>query len=1043
MAKNNRDYIDRMKLLVSGKFESYRQVNTAVTREFFEAPGLRDEIRANMKMLAGMGIPVPGEDKFDDLFTIALRESRLAHTQGMTPSVSLSSKDARKRSWLTPQRIAALKWDDDELITYRARYLGFLKKMGRSRSYIKETKRSSLEILKKMGDPLSQEPFFVRGLVVGSVQSGKTANFNAVINSAIDAGYDLIIVLSGIMEDLRSQTQKRIEKEVEGKYKAGSFIGVGEISSFGSLGAYPDVKQIVVPTSPDTDFSKSIKEADFSLNNKNILICKKNTSVLKNLLLWLHSYLNKNKDKINIPFLIVDDEADNASLNNLGEKGIEYASVINGHIRALLALFNRKTYLGYTATPFGNVLQDRNEAPALKWRIDEKAGGEILTTYFDLEKSLFPDDFIELLFPPPNYVGPKHFFRTRLDEVVKIDPLIAPPVRDYRPSFPERVWKDDARSGQPGTPAFEHTRETRAAAKSDRFPVVLPESLKDAVMCFFVSVAIRISRKPDMIDSAVFQPHNTMLIHISRFTEWQTRTKNLIQDFVDELTRDLDSDLPSDKNSVYGVFERIWYKYYAYVIENISSYLPQGYDDPFLIPKTFEDIKPLLMTAISGVEVKAINSETKDSLEYPDHTEKKYIAVGGNRLSRGFTLEGLTINYFIRNTNFADTLLQMGRWFGYRPGYLDCCKLFSTADSLEKFDQTTYTMEDLEQKFIDMNRDPENTPSKYALLVLKHPGTLRITRPSILKNAKEVNWSFSDQLEQTTWFSLDPVRIKTAWDAFRTHTVKRNNRFTFEKNGYMLISDATTEDVISFLNLPNTFLDDNRKPGENYFADLIAFIRLANQNDKLIDWTIGVKLAGASDTTLDKEETGFVKDIQLTQRSGPDPEKSGRWLNYIRDEHIFRAGGNSANIVTGSNDMAVALTDEEEVKAKKDWRDELYIQLKAENPSWTEDELQKEIRRKNIPEKAFRQKMNHRQGVLMIYLIDTAEVFRHRGRDIEELAAVREHVGTDIPLIGYAMGIPPLGVDIGGTYLQSRHHPEPEPPAPDDDNYDDYKTILE
>ncbi|RZK15192.1 MAG: hypothetical protein EOO43_15400, partial [Flavobacterium sp.] len=109
-------------------------------------------------------------------------------------------------------------------------------------------------------------------------------------------------------------------------------------------------------------------------------------------------------------------------------------------------------------------------------------------------------------------------------------------------------------------------------------------------------------------------------------------------------------------------------------------------------------------------------------------------------------LEGLTINYFIRNTNFADTLLQMGRWFGYRPGYIDCCKLFSTADSLEKFDQTTYTMEDLEQKFIDMNRDPENTPAKYALLVLKHPGTLKITRPSILKNTKEVNWSLADFL---------------------------------------------------------------------------------------------------------------------------------------------------------------------------------------------------------------------------------------------------------------------------------------------------------
>lgn len=478
------------------------------------------------------------------------------------------------------------------------------------------------------------------------------------------------------------------------------------------------------------------------------------------------------------------------------------------------------------------------------------------------------------------------------------------------------------------------------------------------------------------------------------------------------------------------------------MIENINSYLPQGYDDPFLVPKTFEDIKPLLMTAISAVEVKAINSETRDSLDYPDHSEKKYIAIGGNRLSRGFTLEGLTINYFIRNTNFADTLLQMGRWFGYRPGYIDCCKLFSTADSLEKFDQTTYTMEDLEQKFIDMNRDPENTPAKYALLVLKHPGTLKITRPSILKNTKEVNWSFSDQLEQTTWFSLDSTRIDTAWKAFKTHTIERNNRFTFEKRGYMLIPDATTEDLISFLKLPNTFLDDNRKQGENYFADLIAFIRLANKNNKLNNWTIGIKLTGASET-LTKETTGFLRDIQLTQRSGPDPDKSRRWLNYIKDEKIFRAGGNSANIVTGSNDMAVALTDEEEAKAKKDWQKELYIKLKIENADWTEDELQKEIKRKNIPEKAFRQKMSNRQGVLMIYLIDTADVFKHKGKDIEELIPIRDTIGTKIPLIGYAIGIPPLGIDLGGTYLQSKHHPAPEPLSPDDEVYEDYKTILE
>lgn len=1039
----NRDYIDQIKMLVNNRFEAHRQMHNLVTRDFFESNELRENAKSGLLSISAvLGIPMPSDDRFESFYNIALKEARHANTSTMTPSKSLTGTVARTRNWLTPKRIETLRWEDDELITYRARYFTYLQKIGRSKAYIKETKRSSLEILRKMGDPASSEPFFVSGLVVGSVQSGKTANFNAVINSAIDAGYDLIIVLSGIMEDLRSQTQKRIEKEVEGKYKAGAFTGVGTISSFGSLGIYKEVKQIIVPTSPETDFNKTIKEADFSLNNKNILICKKNTSVLKNLLLWLHSYLNKYREKISIPLLIVDDEADNASLNNLGEKGVEYASIINGHIRALLALFNRKTYLGYTATPFGNVLQDRNEAPEGKWRIAEKVNGEVVMTEFDLEKSLFPEDFIELLFPPPNYVGPKHFFRTRLEETKKIDPLIAPPVRDYLEAFPERIWKSDAVYGLPGQPSTERSKETRAVVKSDPFPAFLPESLKDAIMCYVVSTAIRISRKPDMLEAKVYQPHNTMLIHISRFTEWQTRTKNLITEFVDELRRDLDSDLPSDKKSIYGIFERIWYKYYAYIMENITGYLPEGYDDPFLISKTFDEIKPLLMTAISGVEVKAINSETKDQLDYPDNAEKKYIAIGGNRLSRGFTLEGLTINYFIRNTNFADTLLQMGRWFGYRQGYLDCCKLFSTLDSLEKFDQTTYTIEDLEQKFIDMNRDPENTPSKYALLVLKHPGMLKITRPSILKNAKEVNWSFADQLEQTTWFSLDSIRMKKAWDAFSKHVISNNARFEFKK-GYMLINAASSEDVFQFLNLPNTFLDNERKNGDNFFSELIAFIRLANEKSKLTDWTIGIKLTGNSRALLKKGDTGFVEDIRLTLRSGPNPERPSRWLEYIKNERIFRAGGGSANIVTGANDMAVALTEEEERDAEKYWQDELYVDLKNQYPDRVDEQLWAEVKTTKTPEKAFRHKMTDRQAVLMIYLIDTAEVFNHSGKPIEALDQVRDTVETTIPLIGYAIGIPPVKGDIGGTYLQSKHHVEQELPGPDDDNYDDYKQILE
>lgn len=1035
----NREYIDQIKILLNSNFNNHKEKFGVVTREFFESHELKLNSKSALKTLETFGYPQLNDERFEQCYKIAINECRHSNQTGMSPSISLVSEDVRNNNWLTEERIQELNWESDCLNTYRTRYLAYLEKIGRSKEYIDETKRSSLEILRKLGDPKSQNNYFVKGLVVGGVQSGKTANFNAVINSSIDAGYDLIIVLSGIIEDLRRQTQRRIEKEVEGKYEGGVFIGVGNISSFGPLGVFKEVRQIVIPTSQDIDFNKSMKEADFNLNNRNILICKKNTGVLKNLMFWLHTYLNNNKDKIGIPFLIIDDEADNASLNNLGAKGIEVASTINKEIRALLALFNKKSYLGYTATPFGNVLQDRNEAPTKKWDLFDKINGELVSKQFDLEKSLFPDDFIELLFPPPNYIGAKHFFETKLGDIKKIDPLIPSPVRDSLASFPARVWKESREA------TTEVGKDTRATVKADSFPQFLPTSLKEAIMCFIVSTGIRISRKSEMFETKQYQPHNTMLIHVSRFITWQTKTKELVQHFIDELTSKLNNDLPSNKDLIYGEFEKIWNKYYAYVIENIKNYLPDDYEDDYLIPKTFQDIKPLLITSIKDMEVKAINSETGDTLFYPDKAdknfaEKTYIAIGGNRLSRGFTLEGLTINYFIRNTNYADTLLQMGRWFGYRPGYLDCCKLFSTHDSLEKFDLTTETIEDLEQKFIEMNRPPSDTPSKYALRVLKHPGTLKITRPSILKNAEEVNWSYSDTLIQTTKFVLDAKRIESSWHNFKAHVANLGLNKSHIKGDYIVYETDNPAELFQFLNLSNTFPSND--DGINYFREIIQYIKLCNKENKLKNWSIAIKTRGNGRVLLE-EESKLPCKIDRTLRGGPKKEDNSRWYDTLKNNRIFAAGQASANIVTGSKDMSIRLTIDEINEAEKDFQNQHKIYLKEKHSDWDEDKLNKEVKKTNTPEKVFRNKMNDNEGVLMIYLMDIQNVFENNSEPILGLDVLKNSLNLDIPLIGYAIGIPKIDAEIGGLYLQSKFHVEPEPQAPDDDEYDDYKDILE
>jgi Z1 domain len=893
---NNREYIDHIKKFILKEYIE----NKTVARDFYESSKLNQNAKVALDAISNLfGYEQLSIIDFNKLFELAVKEFRHNHITTMEPSISL--KLSNIETWLTEERISNLNWDCDEIVTYRARYFKFLERLGRARLIIEETERSSLEIVKKIGDPLSTNNFFTRGLVVGSVQSGKTANFNAVINSSIDVGYKLIIVLSGIMEDLRKQTQTRIEKEVVGPYLGpNNFEGVGKISSFGQLGEHKLVNQIVVPTSINSDFNRAMKSAQFTLNNTNILICKKNTSVLQNLILWLNEYLKEDNDKHNIPFIIIDDEADNASLNNLGHKGKEYANKINGHIRALLALFNKKTYVGYTATPFANILQDLNETPDNKWLIKDSKTNAILE--FDQVDNLFPHDFIELLIPPSNYLGPKNFFETRIEEVKKIEPLIAPAVNDYIQNYPSRVFKDKSEIpfeviafgnkeefdnyfiANKGYLVFsdykDYLDKTRATKQYDNYPIELPNSLEEAVKCFIISIAIRLCRKSDMINSKLFHPHNTMLIHISRYSIWQTKTKELLIKYVSSLSHSLSTDGLTNEGSIFLEFERIWTKYFYYIINNITNYLPHDYNDEFLTNKSFEEVKQYLFQAIDGIDIKAVNTLSKDELDY-SKGEKKYIVVGGNKLSRGFTLEGLSINYFIRNTNFADTLLQMGRWFGYRPGYLDCCKLFTTSETLEKFDQCTWTIEELEAEFRKMSNEGKK-PIDYATKVLTHPGTLQITRAGILKNSTVVKWSYADHLLQSTKFHLDNSKLKNSWIAFEEFYSKHKNAYT-KKDDYLILKGTTIE-LIEFLELPNTFVEEFIKPFK-------MFLQLANELKKLTNWTIAIKTTGGSDREIYLEGN----KIQLTERGGPN---KGKYRDKLINDKIFSASGASSNIVT-------------------------------------------------------------------------------------------------------------------------------------------------
>jgi len=972
------------------------------------SPGFFEDTKTEFLMIRKHfpGLSALDEVTFLHLYGVAVKEYQSVNPIEIDPSRALTKKGFK--TWLTEERRAQLPKD------YIDRYLTYLTKRGRPEKVVDEIRVSSEKILSKLGDPRSETPFYVKGLVVGSVQSGKTGNFNAVINRAIDCGYGLIIILSGIMEDLRSQTQLRIEEDVIGEgtqdvtRDTKGEKGVGTIRRFGEQGDQ-NVRQVFSITSYRSDFKKSVKDTDFSLNNKNILICKKNTGVLKNLLIWLSDYLNENREKHDIPFLIIDDEADNASLNNLGKKGVDYASTINGHIRALLNLFTRKTYLGYTATPFANVLQDRNGLSALRWPVSYKVNGESVTKEFGQVSNIFPDDFIELLNPPSNYVGAKQIFETILDDSVKI-PLVEI-VGDADVAFPARVLKEDGKD--------------RAATRNDPFPVSLPVSLEEATQCFILSIALRLSRVADMTDSGLLNPHHTMLVHISRFIPWQNKTKELLRAYVDKLTTDINNDLPNNDRLIYGTLEKNWNKYYATIVQNIRGYLPEGYTDEFLVPKSFAEIKQHLTDAVKGIEVKAVNSETGDKLQYVKDAfgnGKKMIAVGGNRLSRGFTLEGLTINYFIRNTNYSDTLLQMGRWFGYRPGYLDCCKIFTTFDAVEKFDSTTRTIEELEAEFIKMNR-LHKTPQDFVLRVRKHAGTLKITRPSILKNTKVVNWSYQDQLVQSTRFRVDdPVQMAAAWTALKDFIAVHQAGIEYDDRFFRI--DLSYDQLISFLQMPNTFEDFE-------LPSIIKFIELCAEKNKLRKWTVAIKANGEGGELL-PPLTGLPGKVGMSVRTGPKATNT-----YFREQFtgrgVFSASGKSANIVSSGSDFDLLLREDERKAARQAFVDEMTGYYREKGVP----DFARKAAGVSVPERVYREVMSDDHGLLVVYLMDIRSVYMAGAGDeqMDKLYTGR-HIDPSVPLIGYAIGFPPVSPDPGGEYVQGDYELEEE-------SADEWDTNLE
>ena len=937
------------------------------------------------------------ETSLDDIYERALKEFRARTPIKIEKSINLSKGI---NNWLSPAREEEAGWADEHNGSYQSRYVAYLVNKGRSKKVVDETKRSCIEIVRKLGDPRSADGFYRRGMVVGSVQSGKTANFNAVINSSIDVGYELIIVFSGLMEDLRRQSQERIDQEVIGRWTSGyNYQGVGDIKAFEGPSRKEEdqlPEQIESITSMASDFTSAMVDANNSIAGKNLLVCKKNVHVLENLIVWLSGFVDEGK--IDVPLLIIDDEADNASINNDGYDEEKDPSKTNLLIRAILGLFDRKTYLGYTATPFANLLQYRQpdnkvflDGTTLRARLPEL--GKL-----ELADELFPENFIELLRPPSNYFGIKKFFDTREKGEFKIEPLIEVIDDGYVDFIPPRVYKDSLE----GT--LEKGKGIRATRKDDPYPSGLPKSLCDAIDAFILSIALRYSRADDLRTVPGYSIHHTMLVHVSRFSSWQNTLAELIESRLQSIRSAIVNAKRGD--AIFSELERVWNNQFYQFNKNYKSYLSEHVDDPFLGPKSFSvDILPNLPQAVKGIEVLAVNSSPQGrNLEYGEF-EKKYIAVGGNRLSRGFTLEGLTVSYFLREANTMDTLMQMGRWFGYRPGYIDACKLFTTRENVRKFNQASLVIEDLEQKFLELSKLPNRTPNDFTIWIQNNPDVIRLTRPNLLKGElKRLTMSYGDSIKMSTEFNINQRDVANLWNNFCSLASTKSWEHDEEKG--FLIFNTDQQGLLEFLEIDGS--DGNERVMLNLdTTGLGSYLEDCKRQNALINWKIAIRIGGEGDDIDLGSELGLHSiPAKKAKRVGPKKGSTHSAAELAKNE-IFRARNSS--IVSSPKDFSITLTADQIKRAESSFYHDKAVEIQKQGDSNFESALKK-AKKKSVPDKVYRNCMDESTGLLIVYLIDYAKIFDDSVRgafdEIAEYCRNNKPEKFGLPLLGYALGFP-------------------------------------
>ena len=818
----------------------------------------------------------------------------------------------------------------------------------RNREYLLQYRGLSPDVVSKLdsitdiimdgfGDP-RKESFARRGLVMGDVQSGKTNTYTRICCKAIDVGYRMIILLTGTLESLRRQTQGRLDEGLVGKdsatfikKKTSDMIGVGKIN--------PN-QDFAVFTHTEGDFKAVVAESlNLPITNLNIpllLVLKKNSKIIENLATWLDSHRN---GLIQSPLLLIDDEADNASINTSKDS----ITAINNGIRTVLSMFQRNTYVGFTATPYANIFINPDD-----------------------KEDLYPEHFIYCLRSPSNYIGPRSVYQDDGNHRYMLKTIY--------------LSNDDLETGLPELP-YKH--------KKDFVLTKMPETMTEAINCFILSCAIRDLR-------GMKTSHMSMLINASRFTDVQESIKEAVEQYMFQIKAAIEVHsklLPKE------ALENVY-------IYDLYKTWDKNYKD---LEFEWEKVQYALAPATKPIVVRAVNQKNgAKTLNYDEYKTDglRLIAVGGNSLSRGLTLEGLCVSYFYRRAQSYDTLMQMGRWFGYRDEYADLCRIWMTEESIEWYEQISVATEELKREFALMY-DRKKTPRDFGLRVRSDIAGLLVTARNKMRNAGE----------DFVFKSLDGTPVWTSSVSVGNEKVESNERLLFNlirrlKEEKQPIYNEVTKNYV----FPNVsykyvkdFLKEYRYPeAENILFDRDAILDMINSGSLAINWDIAIQ-HGIGE-----------KYYRLSKEEGLDMYRAKRTSYSIRgdSEDNLNIRFTSAGLMS-VNSMSEGIFNDYDLDNEKIQIPECDLNGSEERIKKLEnDYIQALIDSgetnppKNAPPKAYLNTSKRRPLMLLIPLQLGINFGESNPEILEKQRSLVKKLDTAAPL-GVALGFPRFGEDSG------------------------------